>query len=146
MQIGHKLRALLLVFLSFTLISCASPAHENTGYFSDDLATIFVTVHSVDNYEVDGYFVDSKALATLVKSMTSSHSLKSMLIDTSGSASLFDQAVAVYIGEMNNLDVSRKTFFGSELITTKELMDERDEDNEDGFSLSDLRDTVNNDT
>ena len=73
MKIAHKLRILFLVFLSLLLVSCASPAHENTGYWGHDSRSIFVTVHSLDNYQIDGYFIDSKGLATLVKSMTSSH-------------------------------------------------------------------------
>jgi hypothetical protein len=138
MQIGHKLKTLWLVLLSFILVSCASPAHENTGYLGHDPNSIFITVYNLDNYKIDGYFVDSKGLATLVESMTSSHSLKSMIIDTSDNASLFDQAIAVYIGEMNNLEIYRKTFLWSELITTKQLLEELDEDNEEGFSISDL--------
>ena len=131
MQIGHKLRTLILVFLSFIPVSCANPAHVNTGYLGHDPYSILITVHGLDNYEIDAYFVDSKALATLVKSMTSSHSLKSMTIDVSGNASLFDQAIAVYIGEMNNLEVYRKTFFWSEAITSKKLLDKLDEANEE---------------
>lgn len=130
MLIGHKLRTLLLVFLSLILVSCASPAHENTAYLGHDTHSIFVTVHSLDNYELDGYLVDSKGLATQVKSLTSSHSLKSMIIETSGNASLFDQAVAVYIGEMNNLEVYQRTLFGSEVISSKQLLNELDEYNE----------------
>jgi hypothetical protein len=115
------------------LVSCASPAHENTGYLGHEPYSIFIRVHSLDNYEINGYFVDSKALAIQVKSQTSSHSLKSMIIEVSSNASLFDQAVAVNIGEKNNLETYRKTFFGSEEITTKELLDELDEDNSDGL-------------
>ena len=146
MKNGHKLRIQILVLVSFILASCASPAHENTGYLGHDPYSIFGIVHGLDNYEIDTYFVDSKALATLVKSMASSHSLKSMTIDTSGNASLFDQAIAVYIGEMNNLEVYRKTFFWSKAITSKQLLDELDEDNEEKISLDDLWDTENNDT
>ena len=129
MKIGYKLRTLLLLLPSFMFVSCASPAHENTGFLGHDSYSIFVTVHGPDNYEIDGYFVDSKALAIQIKSLTASHSLKSMIIEASSNASIFDQAIAVNIGEKNNLETYRKTFFGSEEITTKELMDELDEDN-----------------
>ncbi|MFT5452607.1 MAG: hypothetical protein ACI9N9_002100 [Enterobacterales bacterium] len=126
MQIGYKLRTLLLVFLSFIFVACASPAHENTGYSGQEAYSIFITVHSLDNYEIDGYFVDSKGLATLVESMTLSHSLKSMIIEAKAKASLFDQAVAVSIGEMNGLETYRRRVFWSEVISSKQLLDKRD--------------------
>ena len=133
MQIRNTLITLLLVLLSTIVVSCASPAHENTGYLGHEIHSIFVTVHSLDNYEIDGYLVDNKGLAAQVKSLTSSHSLKSMTIEANRNASLLDQAFAVYIGEKNNLETYRRTLFWSEEISSKQLLAELDESNEDGF-------------
>ena len=144
MQVTNKTKMFVLIIMSLMIISCASPAHENTVYLGHDTRSVFVTVHSLDNYEIDGYLVDSKGLAIQIKSLSISHSLKSMIIDASSTASLFDQALAVYIGEKNNLQTYRKTLFGSEEISSKAILAEIDKSKEEGFSIGDLWDNINN--
>ncbi|PCJ49520.1 MAG: hypothetical protein COA74_04475 [Gammaproteobacteria bacterium] len=112
----------MLLIATCLLAACASPAHENTTYLGHDIQSVFVTVHSLDNYEIDGYLLDSKGLAHQIQSLTKSHSLKSMVIDPSRNASDFDQAFAVYLGEKNGLKTYRKTLLWSEKVSSEELL------------------------
>ncbi|PCJ48708.1 MAG: hypothetical protein COA74_08355 [Gammaproteobacteria bacterium] len=143
-QLAGNLRRLMVVIAPWLILACASPAHENTTYLGHDIKSIFVTVHSLDTYEIDGYLVDGKSLATQIKSLTKSHSLKSMIIDASPNASIFDQALGVYIGEQNGLKTYRKSLLWSQKISSAELLAEIDNRNKEGFSLLDLWDNLNN--
>ena len=117
-----------LCFSVMLLSACASPAHTNTwlapGYDTD---SIMVRVYSPDTYELDGYMVNGKGLEQQIKSLVKSRVLKKMLVEVMPNASLFDQLVAIHIGETNGLETLRVGLIGTESISSRQLLEKMDE-------------------
>ncbi len=102
----------MLLFLT----ACAIPAHHNYTWFTVmDTKTVLVRVYSPDTYEVDGFLLDSDGLDQHVSNLKRTRIINKMLIEPKASASLFDQAVALKIGERYDL----KTFWAG-LFLVKE--------------------------
>lgn len=59
-------RLLLLMFPLFSLISCALPAHTNTPFWQSQISHIPVEIQAPNQYLVDGFKMDSEALAVLL--------------------------------------------------------------------------------
>ena len=128
-----------LIFLSiFTLAACASPAHKNTWYTDFDTRSVLVRVYSPDTYELDGFMVNGKGLAMQIRTLAESRLLTRLLIEPKADASLFDQAVALHIGEANGLRTFRISWRGSEETSSDQLLTQRDDaHNFDVMSLFD---------
>lgn len=109
------------------LTACATPAHKNTWYADHDAETILVRVYSPDTFELDGFMMDGKGLTQQIKATAKSRSLKRLIMEPMANASLIDQALVIHIGEMNGLKTYRIGLFGSAEISSKELLESRDE-------------------
>ncbi len=115
----------LMIF--FSIVACATPAHKNTWYTGFDNESILVRVHSQDTYEMDGYLVDSKGLAQQVELQVKSRPVKNLFIEAIADASLLDQAIALHIGEQNNLQTYRINAIGTEKISSSQILIDRDD-------------------
>jgi len=116
------------ILFSVLLSGCALPAHKNTWYTDSDVQTVLIRVYSQDNFELNGYVVDSEGLEHQIKTLTQQSVVRRMLIDIKADATLFDQAVALQIGENYGLDTYRLTLFGSEMVRAEELLLQRDDE------------------
>ena len=113
----------LMIF--FSIVACATPAHKNTWYTGYDTESILVRVYNQDTYEMDGYLVDSKGLAQQVELQAKSRSVKKLFIEPIADASLLDQAIALHIGEKNNLQTFRINAIGTEEISSSQILVDR---------------------
>ncbi len=127
-RVLHPVLRLFFFWLSTILLSaCATPAHHNYSWFPDiDTKTVQVRVYGIDAYEVDGYLLDSASLELHIKKLSKINSLNKLLIEPKANAALFEQAVALYIGEKNSLKTYRSTFFDTEEISSAQLLAEID--------------------
>ncbi len=127
-RVLHPVLRLFFFWLSTILLSaCATPAHHNYSWFPDiDTKTVQVRVYGIDAYEVDGYLLDSAGLELHIKKLSKINSLNKLLIEPKANAELFEQAVALYIGEKNGLKTYRSRYFGTEEISSAQILAEID--------------------
>ncbi len=118
---------LVLLVSAMTLSACATPAHHNYSWFPDiDTKTIQVRVYGIDAYEMDGFFLDSAGLEQQIKQLKAINSINKLLIEPKANAELFEQAVALYIGEKNGLKTYRSQYFDTEEISSAQILAEID--------------------
>lgn len=116
----------LLSLSLLILAACTTPAHKNTWYTDYDAESILIRVYSPDTFEIDGFMVDGKGLTQLIKATAKGRSLNRLIMEPMANASLFDQALVINIGEMNGLKTYRIGLFGASEISSKELLESRD--------------------
>ena len=116
----------IIIIIAISISSCALPAHKNTWFTGYNNESLMVRVYSPDTFEMDGFMVNSKGLALQIKTMKKSVSIKSLLIEPMANASLFDQAVALQIGENHGLKTYRIGLLTTEEISSQQLLLEMD--------------------
>ena len=121
------LRLFFLFIPALLLSACATPAHHNYSWFPDiDTKTVQVRVYGIDTYEMDGFILDSEGLEQQIIALKKITSLDKLLIEPKANAALFEQAVALYIGEKHGLKTYRASYFKSDKISSTEILSEID--------------------
>jgi len=123
---AKNLRWLLMIWI-LTLMACSTPAYKNTWYSSDSSEVVLVRAYKLGTYELDGYLIDVEGLAHQIKSLVESRRLQRMMVEPMEEVSLINQAAALQIGEKNGLETYRVGFIGSQKMTSKQLLTQRDE-------------------
>jgi len=73
---------------------------------------------------MDGFFLDSAGLEQQVKKLSEINKLNKLLIEPKTSADLFEQAVALEIGEKNGLKTYRAGLFYTVEVSSAEVLAE----------------------
>jgi len=121
------LRLFILFIPALVLSACATPAHHNNSWLPNiDTKTVQVRVYGIDAYEMDGFILDSEGLEQQIIALKKIISIDKLLIEPKANAALFEQAVALYIGEKHGLKTYRASYFNSDKISSAEILSEID--------------------
>jgi hypothetical protein len=109
------------------MTACARPAHKNTWFTGYNTQSVMVRIYSPDTFEMDGFMVNSEGLARQIQLLQKGVMIKRLIIEPMADASLFDQAVALHIGEDHGLQTYRVGLFGTHEISSQQVLSEMDE-------------------